>query len=149
MVDLHWCDGILLGGVAVVWLEELDGVKDLSHAHRVRPADVAPGRRRSLVHQDEGLGDVPDVHNVLHLVVGGVAVASEVVDERQAAVVHGMLQQRPQHPRWADAHDVEPSLLGVGKRGALGQRLGEEVPALVALLTKKIRTNKLLTLSEI
>ena len=65
----------LLLRVAEVRIELLDDVKDLSHAHRIRPADVAPGRLRGLVHPDESLGDVADVHDILHLVVDGVAVA--------------------------------------------------------------------------
>ena len=42
----------------------------------------------------------------------------EVVDEDQAALVHGGLQQGSETPRRADAHHVKPGFLGVREGGA-------------------------------
>ena len=44
-------------------------------------------------------------------------ITFEVVDEGQAAVVHGGLQQRSKTPRRADAHHVKPGFLGVREGG--------------------------------
>lgn len=44
----------------------------------------------------------------------------EVVDESQAAVVHGGLQQRSETPQRTDAHHVKPGFFGVREGVAFG-----------------------------